>query len=116
MPDSTIDFDPRVTGHDGLCDHDGGCSRTATSAVLSAAAPPCWCGSAGPCACDHGGAASLAFLCDGHAADEPVALREHAEHQGRGRGPAQPAWDALLAAWPAPLVLRAATDERNTRS
>lgn len=101
---SDLDFDPRQVGHDGRCDHDGSCNRAATKAVLSAVAPECACGG---CGWDGAPAAAVAFVCDAHVAAEPVAMREHAEHNASGMtGVAAVLWRALLDSYPEPVTLR----------
>jgi hypothetical protein len=98
---TAIKIRPQDLGHDGRCDHDAGCSRQATVVLLSASAPACSCGR---CDRDAEPPACLAFCCDEHATAEPVALREHAEHQAHDRtGTARHVWDQLLATYPEPL-------------
>ena len=90
-------------GHDGRCDSENGCQNAATHVVLAASKPECVCGM---CPWDSAPAASLGFLCIGHTATEPIAQREHAEHNAAlSRGPLREVWDILLAAYPSPVPL-----------
>jgi hypothetical protein len=104
----TIVFDPAALplGHDGLCDHDGGCGKPATMIMLSAAAPGCECGG---CDRDAQPQASLALVCDAHLPAEPVASREAAEAQARIRDDGQGAWRRLIEVYPEPLRIERET-------
>lgn len=92
---------PEELGHDGRCDSDLGCTKVATFAVISASNPPCACGS-----CGGDTAASLAFLCRDHTGNEPIALKEAAEHSASIRdGYAREVWDGLLSRYPQPVPI-----------
>ncbi|KAB8196233.1 hypothetical protein FH608_005505 [Nonomuraea phyllanthi] len=98
----TITINPRELSHDGSCDNDSPhghpCGRDAIAAVLSATQPECWSDGAPP--------ASVAFLCADHLTTEPIAQREHAEHNARGaEGPSLELWAALLDNYPQPIYL-----------
>jgi hypothetical protein len=99
----SLPYGPADLGHDGRCDHDGGCQNTATVAVISGSNAACSCGRR--CGRIQ---ASLAFLCGGHVAAEPVADIGAAEHRSVDtEGPARAVWGALLAAYPVPVGLPA---------
>lgn len=89
---------PQDVGSDGYCDHDGGCRARATKVVVSGGSPEMW---------DGGAPACLAFLCDAHVNAEPIAQREHVEHnaQGIAHPAAHQLWNRLLEHYPTPLTL-----------
>lgn len=93
----TINF--RELGHDGTCDgeiQDAYCGADAVAVTLSATPPDAWSIGAP--------AASVAFLCAGHLAAEPVAQREHAEHNASdAEGRSRDLWAALLDNYPQPI-------------
>lgn len=96
----TATINPKAFSHDGYCDndseHDTPCDQEAVAALLSATPPACWSPGAP--------AASVAFLCAGHLDIEPIAQREHAEHNARGaEGPSRELWAALLDSYPKPI-------------
>ncbi|MCC5580610.1 hypothetical protein IMZ11_33830 [Microtetraspora sp. AC03309] len=98
----TITINPKDFGHDGQCDNEGDfspdCDRPAVAAVLSATPPDMWTLGAP--------AASIAFLCADHLDAEPIAHREHAEHNARGaEGGSRRIWQALLDSYPNPIPL-----------
>ncbi|MFF0860919.1 hypothetical protein ACFYUV_04100 [Nonomuraea sp. NPDC003560] len=88
-------------GHDGSCDghlERAYCGADAVAAALSATQPDGWATGAP--------AASIAFLCAEHLADEPLAELEHAEHNARAaEGPSRDLWQALLDTYPQPIYL-----------
>lgn len=99
----SLSVDLADIGHDGRCDHDAGCQNGATHVVLSANRPECVCGM---CPWDSAPPASLGFFCIGHAAAEPIAQREHAEHNAQlSQGPLREMWEALLVEYPTPIPL-----------
>lgn len=108
--DHTVDDRPAIgvplasLGHDGRCDHDGGCTAEATTVMLSAAHADCACGGF---ACDTT-PASLAFLCAAHVNEEPIAERVDAKARFAdvpSDHPAHVVWETLLDQWPAALRL-----------
>lgn len=100
---TTIAMRPADLGHDGKCDHDGGCTAPATLVMLSAAKPDCACGTCGK----DRPSASLAFLCAEHIAAEQIADLQVAERLAADYmdGPAGSAWCTLLRRYPQPAAL-----------
>ncbi|MER7363598.1 hypothetical protein [Nonomuraea wenchangensis] len=96
----TLTIAPKDLGHDGRCDgslEHAYCGADAVAVKLSATQPDGW-SSGAP-------AASIAFLCDEHLADEPLAELEHAEHNGRNAQAHHDVWQALLENYPQPVYL-----------
>jgi hypothetical protein len=96
----TININPKDFGHDGRCDghlETSHCGAEAVAVMLSASQPAQW-NTGAP-------AASIAFLCAEHLTDEPVAQREHAEHNAQRVLALHEVWAALLDSYPEPVYL-----------
>ncbi|MFI6732094.1 hypothetical protein ACIBI9_04105 [Nonomuraea sp. NPDC050451] len=101
----SIDVRPARLGSDGRCDFETGpdayCLAPAAHVKLTGTRPHSWASFAPP--------AALAFLCDEHVDAEPLAEREHAEHNA-AQVPDDygcEVWAALLQAYPEPLPIAA---------
>ncbi|GII89648.1 hypothetical protein Ssi03_76380 [Sphaerisporangium siamense] len=98
----TTTINPKDYRHGGRCDHEGehsfDCDELAVAAVISATVPDTW--------ADGAPAASVAFMCSEHLAGEPIAQREHAEHNAQQvphDDPSRALWGVLLAGYPNPI-------------
>lgn len=95
-------YGPADLGHDGRCDSDSNCCRTASFALISASHAACGCAAG----CDIR-PASLAFLCFEHVHTEPVADWDAAQFAAEGieGTEARLIWRVLMDVYPAPIRL-----------